>query len=130
MKYLARLRARQALDALRESKAWIASKKLVLETEEGDLEIEKGQQVILGATEDGNVAIKDPTAIVVVTDDELASKIVDAMKSAEELGDVKFLDKPALDAALEGETVEDLVASLVDAEEDSDEVPQRLACAE
>jgi hypothetical protein len=122
MKYLARFRARQALDALRESKAWIASKKLVLETEEGDLEIEKGQQVILGATEDGNVAIKDPTAIVVVTDDDLASKIVDAMKSAEDLGDVKFLDKPALDAALEGETVEDLVAGLVDAEEDSDEV--------
>lgn len=122
MKYLARFRARQALDALRESKAWIASKKLVLETEEGDLEIEKGQQVVLGATEDGNVAIKDPTAIVVVTDDELASKIVDAMKSSEDLGDVQFLDKPALDAALEGETVEDLVAGLVDAEEDSDEV--------
>jgi len=122
MKYLARFRARQALDALRESKAWIASKKLVLETEEGDLEIEKGQQVVLGATEDGNVAIKDPTAIVVVTDDDLAAKIVDAMKSAEELGDVKFLDKPALDAALDGETVEDLVAGLADAEEDSDEV--------
>ena len=122
MKYLARFRARQALDALRESKAWIASKKLVLETEEGDLEIEKGQQVVLGATEDGNVAIKDPTAIVVVTDDELASKIVDAMKSAEELGDVKFMDKPALDAALEGETVEDLVAGLVDSADDSEEV--------
>ena len=122
MKYLARFRARQALDALRESKAWIASKKLVLETEEGDLEIEKGQQVVLGATEDGNVAIKDPTAIVVVTDDDLAAKIVDAMKSAEELGDVKFLDKPALDAALDGETVEDLVAGLADAAEDSDEV--------
>ena len=130
MKYLARFRARQALDALRESKAWIASKKLVLETEEGDLEIEKGQQVILGATEDGNVAIKDPTAIVVVTDDELASKIVDAMKSAEELGDVKFLDKPALDAALEGETVEDLVSSLVDAEDDSEEVEVSTVDAE
>lgn len=122
MKYLARFRARQALDKLKESKAWIASKKLVLETEEGDLEIEKGQQVVLGATEDGNVAIKDPTAIIVVTDDELASKIVDVMKSAEELGDVKFMDKPALDAALDGETVEDLVAGLADSEEDSDEV--------
>ena len=130
MKYLARFRARQALDALRESKAWIASKKLVLETEEGDLEIEKGQQVVLGATEDGNVAIKDPTAIVVVTDDDLASKIVDAMKSAEELGDVKFLDKPALDAALDGETVEDLVAGLVDAEDDSEDVEVATVDAE
>jgi len=122
MKYLARFRARQALDKLKESKAWICSKKLVLETEEGDLEIEKGQEVVLGATKSGDVAIKDPTAIVVVTDDELASKIVDAMKNAEELGDVKFMDKPALDAALDGETVEDLVAGLVDTEDDSDEV--------
>lgn len=122
MKYLSRFRARKALDTLRESKAWIASKKLVLETEEGDLEIEKGQQVILGATEDGNVAIKDPTAIVVIADDDLATKIVDSMKSAEDLGDVKFLDKPALDAALEGETVEDLVSALVDSEDDSEEV--------
>lgn len=130
MKYLSRFRARQALDKLKESKAWIASKKLVLETEEGDLEIEKGQQVVLGATEEGNVAIKDPTAIVVVTDDELASKIVDAMKNAEDLGDVKFLDRPALDSALDGETVEDLVAGLADAEEDSDEVEVATVDAE
>ena len=121
MKNVKRLRARLALNTLRESKAWIASKKLVLETEEGDLEINKGDQVILGATKEGEVAIKDPQAIVVVADDELAAKIVDAMKNAEELDDVKFMDKPALDAALDGETVEDLVAGLVDAEE-GDEV--------
>jgi hypothetical protein len=117
MKNVKRMRARLALNALRESKTWIASKKLVLETEEGDLEINKGDQVILGATKEGEVAIKDPQAIVVVADDELAAKIVDAMKNAAELDDVKFMDKPALDAALDGETVEDLVAGLVDAEE-------------
>ena len=129
MKNVKRLRARLALNNLRESKAWIASKKLVLETEEGDLEINKGDQVILGATKEGEVAIKDPQAIVVVADDELAAKIVDAMKNASELDDVKFMDKPALDAALDGETVEDLVAGLVDAEE-GDEVEVATVDAE
>lgn len=123
MKQIKRMRARLALDKLKESKAWIASKKLVLETDEGDLEIAKGKQVILGATADGDLAIKDPSTVVVVTDDELVTKIVDAMKSAESLGDVEFIEKPALDAALEGTSLEDIVDGLADAvEEDSVEV--------
>lgn len=126
MKYLNRVRARLALAQLRESKAWIASKHLVLETEEGDLEVKKGAKVILGATKDGDVAIKDPTAIVVISDDDLASKVVNALTSAESLDDVKFLDKPALDAALEGATVDELVAGLVDAEDESDSIEQAI----
>jgi len=124
MKQINRMRARLALDKLKESKAWIASKKMILETEEGDLEIEKGKQVILGATENGDLAIKDPATVVVVTDDALATKIVDAMKSAESLGDVEFIEKPALDAALDGTSLEDIVAGLEDAvaEDDAEEV--------
>ena len=121
MKQINRMRARLALDKLKESKAWIASKKMILETEEGDLEIEKGKQVILGATEDGDLAIKDPATVVVVTDDALATKIVDAMKSAESLSDVEFIEKPALDAALDGTSLEDIVDGLADAVSDEAE---------
>ena len=132
MKQIKRLRARMALDKLKESKAWIASKKLVLETDEGDLEIEKGKQVILGATADGDLAIKDPATVVVVTDDDLATKIVDAMKSAESLGDVEFIEKPAIDAALDGTSLEDIVDGLVDAvaeDEGSDEEDDSIEVA-
>ena len=130
MKNLKRLRARLALNKLRESKAWIANKKLVIETEEGDLDIEKGDIITLGATEDGEVAIKDPTAIIVISDDTLATKIVDAVTSAEQLKDVEFLDKPALDAALDGETIEDLVSGLVDADEDSEDIETAVVDSE
>lgn len=40
-KYLNRLSARLARQALAESKAWVVSKKLILETDEGDVELEK-----------------------------------------------------------------------------------------
>jgi hypothetical protein len=123
MKQIKRMRARLALDKLKESKTWIASKKMILETDEGDLEIEKGKQVILGATEDGDLAIKDPATVVIVTDDALATKIVDAMKSADSLSDVEFIEKPAIDAALDGTSLEDIVDGLADAvagEEDAE----------
>ena len=124
MKQIKRMRASLALDKLKESKTWIASKKMILETDEGDLEIEKGKQVILGATEDGDLAIKDPATVVIVTDDSLATKIVDAMKSADSLSDVEFIEKPAIDAALDGTSLEDIVDGLADAvaEDDAEDV--------
>ena len=45
-KYLKRYNARIALQKLRESKAWVAKKYMLLETDEGDLEINKGDEVI------------------------------------------------------------------------------------
>jgi hypothetical protein len=48
-KFLKRLSARVAREALRESakeaKNWIVSRKLILETEEGDIEFDKGETV-------------------------------------------------------------------------------------
>ena len=46
-KYLKRYNARLALQKLRESKAWVAKKYMLLETDEGDLEIQKGDEVVL-----------------------------------------------------------------------------------
>ena len=121
-KYLKRYNARLALQKLRESKAWVAKKYMLLETDEGDLEIQKGDEVVLGATKDGDLAIKDPTAVVVVSDEGLASKIIDAITNAEDLSDVEFLDRPALDAALDGTSVEDIIAGLTDGAEEGEDI--------
>ena len=118
MKQIKRMRARLALDKLKESKTWIASKKMILETDEGDLEIEKGKQIILGATPEGELAIKDPTAIVIIADDSIASKVIDAAKQPE---GVEFKDKDALQAALDGTSLEAIVDGIADAAAESDE---------
>lgn len=130
MKYVNRLRARLAVKKLAESKnAWIVAKDMKLVTESGDLELKKGSLIQMFATKNGHLAVKE-SGVTVVLDDEIADKVADNAVSAVELGDVKFVKKSALDAALDGETVEDLVAGLVDGEEDSDDVERAEVDAE
>jgi len=127
-KYLNRLAARIAREQLRESaeqaKNWIVSKKLILETEEGDLELDAGDTVEMGADENGDLGIKTGAAVVVVSDPELAAKIADIVVSSDELSDVNFVQKPALDAVLDGEEVDDVIDSLADEEGTDVEVPE------
>ena len=114
-KYLNRLAARLAREALRESKAWVVSKKLILETDEGDVELEKGDMVDLGATPDGDLAVKtNNAAVVVIADADLASKIADTVVSSDELSDVEFVTKDAVDTVLDGEPVDDVIGKMAD----------------
>ena len=93
-KYINRLAARLAREKLAESKAWVVSKKLILETDEGDVELEKGDVVDLGATPEGDLAVKsNSAAVVVIADADLASKIADTVVSSDELSDVEFVTK-------------------------------------
>ena len=122
-KYLNRLSARLAREALAESKAWVVSKKLILETDEGDVELNKGDQVELGATPDGDLAVKsNAAAVVVVSDADLASKIADTVVSSDELSDVEFVTKDAVDTVLDTGDVEDVIGKMADEEPDSAEV--------
>lgn len=117
-KFLKRLSARTAREALRESakegKNWIVSKKLILETEEGDMELEKGDMVEIGATPEGDMALNGSAAVVVISDPQLAEKIADVVVSSDELSDVNFVEKPALDAVMDGEDVDSVIDSLAD----------------
>ena len=100
-KYVNRLAARLAREKLAESKAWVVSKKLILETDEGDVELEKGDMVDLGATPEGDLAVKsNNAAVVVIADADLASKIADTVVSSDELSDVEFVTKDAVDTVL------------------------------
>ncbi len=123
-KFLKRLSARVAREALRESakeaKNWIVSRKLILETEEGDIEFDKGETVEIGATPEGDMALNGSAAVVVISDADLAAKIADVVVSSDELSDVNFVEKPALDAVMDGEEVDDVIDSLAD--DDNDEV--------
>lgn len=122
-KYLNRLSARLAREALAESKAWVVSKKLILETDEGDVELEKGDVVDLGATPEGDLAIKsNNAAVVVIADADLASKIADTVVSSDELSDVNFVTKDAVDTVLDGEPVDDVIGKMADEEPEVDEV--------
>lgn len=127
-KYLRRLAAKSALSTLRESakegKSWIVSKKLILETEDEDLELEVGDTVEVGANPEGDMVIDGQAAVVVITDADLAAKIADIIVSADEMSDVKFVEKPALDAVLDGEEVDDVVDKLGDDENDEVEVAE------
>lgn len=122
-KYLNRLSARLARQALAESKAWVVSKKLILETDEGDVELEKGDMVDLGATPEGDLAVKsNSAAVVVITDADLASKIADTVVSSDELSDVEFVTKDAVDTVLDGEPVDDVIGKMADEEPDTSDV--------
>lgn len=122
-KYLNRLSARLAREALRESNAWVVSKKLILETDEGDVELEKGDVVDLGATPEGDLAVKsNAAAVVVVSDADLAKKIADTVVSSDELSDVDFVTKDAVDTVMGGEEVDDVIGKLADEEPESNEV--------
>jgi len=122
-KYLKRLSARLAREALRESKAWVVTKKLILETDEGDVELNKGDMVDLGATPEGDLAVKsNAAAVVVISDADLASKIADTVVSSDELGDVEFVTKDAVDTVMGGEEVDDVIGKLADEEPESSEV--------
>lgn len=124
-KYVNRLLARLGRDSLRESakegKNWIVSKKLILETDEGDFEFEKNDEVEIGGNNDGDMVLNGgQAACVVVTDEELAKKIADLVVSSDELSDVQFVEKPALDAVVDGEEVDDVIDKLAD--DDNEEV--------
>ena len=132
-KYLNRLAARIAREKLRESaeqaKNWIVTKKLVLEAEDEageamDLELQQGDTVEMGADENGDLGIKTGAAVVVVSDPELAKRIADVVVSADELSDVEFVQKPALDAVLDGEDVDTTIDALADEEGTDIEVPE------
>ncbi len=130
-KFLRRLSARTAREALRESakegKSWIVTKTLILETEDengdmGELEFNPGDVVEMGASEDGDMAVKSSAAVVVISDPEIAKKIADTVVNSDELSDVKFVDRPALDAVMDGEDTEEVVDKLADGEDDAEDI--------
>ena len=63
-------------------------------------------------------------ACVVVADEDLARKIADIVVSSDELSDVQFVEKPALDAVVDGEEVDDVIDKLADDEDDNVETAE------
>lgn len=131
-KLLNRVKAKLAREALRESakdgKNWIISKNIILEAEDengdmSELEFTPGDVAEIGATEDGDMAVKSSAAVVVISDEELAKKIADTVVSSDELSDVKFVDRPALDAVMDGEDTEEVVDKMSD-DDDNIEVAE------
>lgn len=129
--YTNRLKSRVAREALRESakegKNWIVTKTLILETEDengdiGELEFTPGDVMEVGATENGDMAVKSSAAVVVISDPEIAEKISSIIVNSDELSDVKFVDRPALDAVMNGEDTEEVVDKLADGEDDNEDV--------
>lgn len=123
-KYLNRLAARVALAKLKESKNWIVTRNLICETDEGDVEFNKGEMVNVGGDEDGNLVLDGSAAVVVICDADVAEKVAEVLSSADELSDVEFVQKPALDAVLDGEDVEDVVDALGDTDGEDIEVAE------
>ena len=120
MKYTNRLKARLAreklAEAAKEGRNWIVTRKLILETEEGDMEFDAGDNVEIGATDDGDMAVKGQAAVVVISDEDIAKKISDIVVNSDELSDVEFVDRSALDALGDGEDMDQVVDDLADAE--------------
>lgn len=134
-KYTNRLKARLAYarlcESAKEGKNWIVTRKLILETEEGDVSFDAGEEVEVGATPEGDMGINGSAACVVITDPELAAKIADIVVNADETSDVEFVTKDAVDAVMDGEGADQVVDDLADdagAEDDeadmSVEVPE------
>ena len=121
MKYTNRLKARLAreklAEAAKEGRNWIVTRKLILETEQGDMELDSGDSVEIGATDSGDMAVKGQAAVVVISDEDIAKKIADIVVNADELSDVEFEDRSALDALTQdNEDMDQVVDDLADAE--------------
>jgi hypothetical protein len=129
-KYLNRLKSRLAMQRLvesaKEGKNWIVSKKLILETEEGELALDAGDSVEIGANDNGDMVVGSKAAVVIITEPEIAEQVADAVVNADELSDVEFVTKDALDALNDGEPLDDVVDALGDetTEEGQIEVPE------
>lgn len=123
-KYLNRLAAKIALAKLKESKSWIVTKKLICETEEGDVEFDAGEEINIGGDDEGNLALEGQAAVVVISDPEIAEKVADIVASADELSDVNFVEKPALDAVMDTDDVDGVVDALADGEGEDVEVAE------
>ena len=125
MKYTNRLKARLArerlAEAAKEGRNWIVTRKLILETEEGDMEFEPGDVAEVGATDEGDMAVKGNAAVVVISDEDIAKKIADIVVNADELSGVEFQDRSALDALGDGEDMDQVVDDLADAEPAEDD---------
>ncbi|MBR2240056.1 MAG: hypothetical protein IKO49_02365 [Bacilli bacterium] len=117
-KYTNRLKARLAYarlcESAKEGKNWIVTRKLILETEEGDVSFDAGEEVEIGATPEGDMGINGSAACVVITDPELAAKIADTVVNADETSDVEFVTKDAVDAVMDGEAADQVVDDLAD----------------
>ena len=115
-KYTNRLKARLAYarlcESAKEGKNWIVTRKLILETEEGDVSFDAGEEVEIGATPEGDMGINGSAACVVITDPELAAKIADTVVNADETSDVEFVTKDAVDAVMDGEDTDQVVDDL------------------
>ena len=115
-KYTNRLKARLAYarlcESAKEGKNWIVTRKLILETEEGDVSFDAGEEVEIGATPEGDMGINGSAACVVITDPELAAKIADTVVNADETSDVEFETKDAVDAVMDGEDTDQVVDDL------------------
>lgn len=123
-KFLNRLAARAALAKLHESKNWIVTRKLICETEEGDVEFDAGDMVNVGGDEEGNMVLDGKAAVVVISDPEIAERVADVLATADEMTDVEFVEKPALDAVLDGEEIDDVVDALGDDDDENVEVAE------
>lgn len=124
MKYLKRLAARNAFQRLLESKnKYIVTRKMILESEDGDTELEVGDEIEMGATPDGDLGVNTGSAaVVVISDPEIAKRVSDVVASADELADVNFVQKPALDSVLDSGNIEDTIEDLSSNEEGNDDV--------
>ena len=115
-KYTNRLKARLAYarlcESAKEGKNWIVTRKLILETEEGDVSFDAGEEVEIGVTPEGDMGINGSAACVVITDPELAAKIADTVVNADETSDVEFVTKDAVDAVMDGEDTDQVVDDL------------------
>lgn len=130
--YTNRLKSRLAREALREAakegKNWIVTKGLILEAEDeagdvAELELNPGDTVEVGAdAENGDMAIKSSAAVVVISDEEIARKVADVLTNSDELSDVNFVERPALDAIMSGEDTEAVVDKLADNEDDAEDI--------
>lgn len=125
MKYLKRLAARHAFQNLLESgkNKYIVTRKMILEADDTDTELEVGDEIEVGATENGDMGINTgQAAVVVISDPEIAHRIADSIASADELADIEFVQKNALDSVMDTEDIDGTIEDLAGNEEGDDEV--------
>lgn len=126
-KFLKRLAARSAraklMEATKDGKAWLVTRHMIFEDAEGnELDVPEGEIMSVGADDEGNMALKGSAAVVVISDPNIAQEVADVLASSEELSDVNFVQKDAIDALDNGEDVDDVIDSLADAPEGSNDI--------
>lgn len=114
-KYIEMAKRNRAVANLKES-SFFAAKGMKLRTAEGELNVDQGEELNLGADENDNLVVREVNTVLVVNDEKLAEALLNNVICKKQMSEVKHTVQPLnrLTESLVGANIDNRVKSTVD----------------